>query len=103
MAIPQPYSERFILAHGAGQTWTFTVPTGRRAVLTDLVVLNVGAAASNCLVALAGIPVWLASIPGNYGTAHATLRQVAYAGELVQVVTGGTDMRAALSGYLLAN
>lgn len=97
----RPYSERFILAHGPGGTWNYTVPAGRRAIVTDLVILNVASAAANCILSLAGYTVYLAAVPGNYGTSHTSMRQVAYGLEVVAIVTGGSDMRASLSGYLL--
>ena len=102
MATPRPYSERFIKTTGAGHTESYVVPPGRRAVVKRVDFLNAAATASNAFLVIAGVTAWGTSVPGNFGSSGLTTSHVAYGGETIATITGGTDLRAVVSGYLLS-
>jgi hypothetical protein len=101
--VPPPvYSERFVYRSGPNGQTDYVVPAGKRAVVKDALCLNTSATTSNVILVVGPISVWIASVPGNYGFAHAaSLTLVAYAGEKISIVTGVTGMNAMACGFLL--
>jgi hypothetical protein len=96
-----PYSERFLLVTGAGKVSQYVVPAHMRAVVKYISAVNGQAAAALCYVGLSGGTFWLASVPGGNGFVEAFPMGVAYAGEIISLVTNGTSMNASVQGYLL--
>lgn len=100
--MPYPiYSVRFLNGAGAGATKLYTVPAGYVAVVVTFSAVNLVATAGSALLAIAGIQLRNFSLPGALSTGDWSTRQVARSGEQIAVTTTGSDVRYAVSGYLL--
>jgi len=97
------YSERLISHEGLGNLFTWTVPSGKRAVVraVDGVSFSGTDGAVDCRVAGVLICALRFQAPGE--SRHWDTRAVAYAGEVVQLATGGQDVAATVSGYVFAD
>lgn len=96
-----PYSERFLLHTATGYSPVYTVPVGKRAVLTSFVSTNNGGAAQQAVLRVAGFTIWFASVPGPGCLQSAPFKLVVYEGETVQIWHQGGAQVSAISGSLL--
>ena len=96
------YSTRFILARStaSGQTFTWTCPAGRRAVVRQLTMNNAAAAAATVFIAVAGIYVFRYELPASPATRTDETRLTVYSGEPVTVQLNSTDLRISVDGFL---
>jgi hypothetical protein len=94
------YSHRFIAAAGAGP-WDYFVPPGKVAVVKMISIVNASTSTTQAAAYVAGILVWIASVPGNAGSNNPGLMMVAYAGEAFRLAGSFSTDRLAAFGYLL--
>lgn len=99
------YSTRF-LAGGFSDTFQpiYTVPVGFRAILRDLDAVGTGSELLELTNLDAGSTIFIGEFPasGTYGHLQWQGRQVAEAGERIQIIVAGSIAASvALSGYLL--
>lgn len=102
MAVPV-YSVRFFLKTNTTSWWYWTVPAGRRAVITDAALVGDGVANSDFYATIGGVYVVFVVVPGSNPSYFFRTRQVAYAGEILGVKMGRSNCHFALSGYLFAD
>lgn len=98
----RPYSERFVIAAGAGYSPLFTVPVGQRAILKSIVSYNPSGASGQVVLELKGSLVWSVPVPGGQGGVSPAFMLVLYAGETMRLYNGAVGQYSAASGYLLA-
>lgn len=97
------YSERLLIGRSGGATQTLIVPTGKRAVVRFASIVTFSGTADYVVLRVHGVPiVWLDS-PTPNATKHYDVRQVAYAGETIEIVTSGGDVAWQVSGFLFAD
>lgn len=96
------YSERFILVFGPAKTYTYNVPVGQRAIIKGLVLANYDTVPQTAALRVAGVTVWIWSLPGGGQAVHEDTMVVVYAGEAITLATAGPSMNGAISGYLLS-
>jgi hypothetical protein len=94
------YSERFLQVAGTTVPKSYTVPAGHRIVLRCIELVQASQIDTQLIVTLGGIYIWNVLLPGGVGYAHFDTRQVAYAGELLQMQSVGGTGHAVASGYL---
>lgn len=99
---PTPYTETFIRA-GALGTHSWTVPVGKRALVTEFTCMNFAAPPAAVWVIVAGIYVAYISFPAQNAFNAWRGLAVAYAGQTVAVQIGTAGMHSTLSGKLLAD
>jgi hypothetical protein len=101
--MPWPvYTERF-LHHQAGGTWSWTCPPARRAILTNVSVLNTLTTAPMWVsLSIGGIYVTLI-FPAANATIHQTLKGVLYQGETLNLTISQSGLHVTVSGYLMAD
>jgi hypothetical protein len=97
---PPTYSVRFMHGRGAGQTVSYSVPSGRRAVVRFIAVSAFAAAGQSAFVFVAGAVVLYWPAPAANAAAFWDVRMVAYAGETVLLQTNGSDVAFHVSGFL---
>jgi hypothetical protein len=100
--MPWPvYSER-ILHHQASGNWTWTVPEGRRLIITNVAAVNAAGAGAAVYVTVGPVLAYYAAfqapdIIGNY----AAMKVVAYQGELVTLNLNLDGIHTTVTGSLL--
>lgn len=99
--MPWPtYSERFVSVFGhAGMTW-YTVPTNRRAVLTDMAFVNAYGIAGTVQVYIDDFQLYTFVFPAQVAARHEAYRVPVYEGERLGAYTSDAKLAAVLSGYL---
>lgn len=96
------WSIRFMHARSPAGTYTYTVPAGKIAVVRSLTYAWVNAETREFFVRRSGVVFYTAKPTGStYGGATAEMRQVLYAGELLELILQGVDLGCMISGYLL--
>lgn len=96
----KPYTFRIAYAEGVGKTVTYTVPEGRRVVVTNINAAAGDDAAAQVFVAVHGIYAYSWIAPGKYTSQYAAVKLVAYERETVTLLTSGVDARAMVCGYI---
>ena len=95
------YSERFFKRQDTVGFTHYQVPTGRTAIIRNVVACNVSGAARALQVTLAGASlVYLPNLAASQ-TVSLDLYQVAYADDTMSVYTSDTGLAVCISGYLL--
>lgn len=94
------YSERFLNLAAAPGTYAYTVPEGRRAIITNFQGLSTGPS-GELYLRVAGVVSWGWITAVNNSVKVETLRLVAYEGEIVELIIAQSGMRATITGYLL--
>lgn len=98
------YSERLLVGRSVGgTTQTLTVPSGRRVVVRFVSVATFSVAAPYVAVKVAGQSVVWISPTATESTRHYDVRAVAYAGESVEILTGGGDVAWHVSGFMFTD
>jgi len=98
--VQRVYSTRFLLAAGSNLTWTYTVPSGRIAVVRSITSLNGGVAGQFAIVSIAGTAIYVRTFPATNQSDTMEMRQVVYGGETIGASLSGLYMTCAISGYL---
>lgn len=96
----RPYSTRFILSSGSGGLVTYAVPVGQRAVIKAMSCFNPNANASNVVLSIAGIAIWIASVPGGSGLNATGLMIVVNGGESMGISATFANVPFQVAGYL---
>ncbi len=99
---PAPYTETFIRTAQQGTT-QWTVPAGRRALVTDFACMNFGAAGSAVWVIVAGIYVAYVAFPAQNTYETWSGLAVAYPGQTLAIAATVPAMHCTLSGKLLSD
>lgn len=97
------YSERLLHGRSGGATQTITVPTGFRAVVRFASIVTFSGTPAYVVLRVAGVPVVWMDTPTANVTKHFDLRNVAYAGETVEIVTSGGDVAWSVSGFMFTD
>lgn len=97
---PNIYSERILARSGQGGSNQYVVPAAKRLVVKTCSGLNSAASAATAYVSIAGVVCWYASLAGAGQLPPFSGMAVAYAGEIVQLVTTGNSVSAQVSGFL---
>lgn len=100
---PPVYSERFLYGRSTGTTQTLIIPPGRRAVVRFASIVTFYGAAEYVVLRVAGLPVIWLQTPTQDVTKHWDLRCVAYAGDLLELLTAGGDVAWHVSGFLFSD
>jgi hypothetical protein len=97
------YSERF-LNRGGNSGWTYyTVPPGKRAVIT-MVTSDPGLNSGHGVQVLAaGYSIYRSQLPANADARFESLRVPVYQGEQIGLYTQGATATCTVSGYLLTD
>jgi hypothetical protein len=99
--MPGVYTERLLQIEGTGQSRTYTVPEGKRAVLTNITLAkDQSATAATVWFQAHGIWCWYVSLPVTPSAAALALKIVVYERETVVLQTGGANVGAHVSGYV---
>jgi hypothetical protein len=93
------YSERF-LHHQAQGFWEYTVPSGKRAVITNVDGVNASLTAGRLGVYIGDLAVFLRSLPASGGDVHFATRAVAYQRELIRIYIEVGGIHTTVSGFL---
>jgi hypothetical protein len=94
------YSHRFIFASGTVAAH-YVVPASKTVVVKGITIVNPSTLGQQGVVYIGGVPVWVASVPGNSSALASNQFLVVNPGEdLSMVMTEGT-MHGTVSGYLL--
>lgn len=94
------YSTRFIAASGADITRTYSVPVGKRAVVTSMVFSNSSSVAGYVTVFVANVVLYRHDFQAQVGSASVAVRAVLYGGEPLGVYTSTSGVRCVVSGFL---
>ena len=104
MAIGQVYSERFILVSALNGTQLYTVPAGKRAIVTCVDFLPVDATVTFFQLGVGGKVVAGKSRSGtDLSSWQWQGRHVCYGGETIRATSVGGPSNVAVSGYLFAD
>jgi len=95
----RPYTETFVRALAAGIWNDYQVPAGKRAVVSSVVVANVGGAVVPSTVVVGGAYVY-SRAPAADSTDCLQMRVVAYSGEYISGQAGAAGHQVVVSGYL---
>lgn len=96
----RPYSTRFLSGRAPSVSAVYYVPAGTRAVVRFVSVTAWAATGMSFFLKIATVPVWYWQAPGANVNVFEDVRFVAYAGEAINIVTAGSDMSWAVSGFL---
>ena len=98
----QPYTETFLRVAGLG-THSWTVPAGKRAIVTNVTAMNFAGAgaASSCQVA--GLYVCYLPFQAQNEFKLWTGKAVAYAGQVIAVGITVAGIHTTVSGYLFGD
>jgi hypothetical protein len=97
---PRVYSWRFIKTNTVNAYVTYTVPSGRRAVVTYCTVTNFSAAAAVATALAGGSAIWKVPNLAPQTSGSESMRVVVMAGESIQLYLAGEVMQGYVSGYL---
>lgn len=99
--MPAPvYSWRFHNHSVGGQTWVYTVPPKKRAVVRFVSMTNYHTPPASGGLSINGVPVWLVLFQDQGNTRMAEVRGVAYEGDEVQLYLGSAEMYGHVTGFL---
>lgn len=93
------YSHTFHRHTGTGP-WTWTCPTGKRAVVKMMSGVNPAATAQQVVCKVSGTNVWVASLPANSAAFGVGLHLVIDEGEVLEMSTTNSAMSAYAGGFL---
>jgi hypothetical protein len=99
--VSRPYSTRFILTSGTGGAIDYVVPQVKRAVIKTILAYNSASASASAAVYVAGVPLWLVTLPGGSGSFQAGLMIVVNAGETIRFLSTAVGFGGSVNGYLL--
>jgi hypothetical protein len=94
------YTHRFLLITTPATNISYTVPAGRRAVITSINAANTAGTANSAWVAVAGLWIALAALPATTGTLSLSCRIAVYAGEAITGKLTASGAALAVTGYL---
>lgn len=94
------YTERFLYAEGTGKAYSFTVPEGKRAIVTFVAMFNSSTAQAELWLGVHGVYPLYFRIPESQGCRFEDVRLAAYERETVSIVTAGADTHVVITGYL---
>lgn len=95
----RPFSVRFMHGYGSGIYTRFIVPSGKRAVIRNVLAWS-GTTGHRYWLLLQASNVRYWSSPGAGSTDNLETRCVAYAGETIETYTDGDTIHVWVSGYL---
>nr|CRY97193.1 hypothetical protein [uncultured prokaryote] len=99
--MPWPiYSERFLHHQAAGE-WTYVVPDGRRAIVTNVDAVSTVGSSTWYSLRIGDIYLTLSLFPVANDPHQLVLRQVAYQGEEIALLIEQTGLNVSVSGYLM--
>lgn len=100
--MPRTYSVRFFLVKtvAANETHTWTVPSGKRAVIKQISAINNSPGAAVLYVAVEGYYVQRFNFQAQGESASREVRLTLYAGEEAILLATAPDMRASVDGHL---
>lgn len=99
MSASRPYTQRFLLAHGAEAWSTWAVPAAKRAIIVSM-VSTWGVAGSSYVLWVAGAAVYRFVATGANDGRAVELRLAAYAGEILQIERSPEMYAVTLTGYI---
>lgn len=99
---PAPYTETFLRTAAQGTT-QYTVPAGKRALVTHFACMNFAAPPAQVWVVVAGIYVAYLNFPAQNTFNVWTGLAVAYAGQTIAVMIDKGGMHSTVSGKLLSD
>lgn len=94
------YTERFVACFGAQASVTYTVPVGKRAVVTSVVVTQVSGNVALAQVVIGPAVVYQRMLQAEASTTTLTMRCVAYGGEVIAAFTAAAGIYVSVGGYL---
>jgi hypothetical protein len=94
------YSERLIRVKDAQTAKTYTVPQGHRAVVRSIVIVNYSGLDGYVNCQVDGHCVCLVIYPGEPRNFVRDLRAVAYAGDVLTVITNAAHFHVTMWGYI---
>lgn len=94
------YTVRFIATVASTVQVTYTVPAGKRAILTSVVSTNATSSEKSVEVRAAGIYVLSAIVPAYKSVALTGFRVVVYGGETIQCWHQAPGQHSHVDGYL---
>ena len=97
------YSERFLSVNEANAWHFYTVPSGHRAVLRNIMFSTTQGAGSQVLAAAAGVLIALLVFPATYDFRSIDCRVVVYAGETLGGFSDSSSSHVTMSGYLFSD
>jgi len=97
---PPSYSVRFLNAGPAAGTYTYTVPSGYRAVVLFVGHTNFAAATAGMQCKVATKPFFYSELPGTTYNRFSAVRATAYAGEQIEVYLDHQNTYSHVSGFL---
>ena len=95
------YSTTFIRSTGVATGLSYTVPTGRRAVVRQVTVVDYGDVGGYANIQVAGCCISLVLLPVSGRNFVRDTMAVAYAGQAIYCLTSTAGMHVTVSGYLL--
>jgi len=102
--MPAPvYTERLLQLEGAGKSVTYTVPDGKRCVVTFVAARTETDPSAQFVLGVHGCYAWGFICQAGKTSAFDTVRMVAYERETVVGVSIGSDIRAIVTGYVFAD
>lgn len=81
-------------------TYNYEVPAGKRAVVRCVTAVNRAGAQHWLDVWVAGVNIVGGYVPAERGLVYGELRVVAYAGEVIQLLSSNSGLAGSVSGYL---
>jgi hypothetical protein len=93
------YTETFIRTSVAGASVAWTVPAGKRAIVTYVTGVNYNGAAIAADVSIAAFPVFFFTLGVN-GAQAVQMRCVAYAGQKISTFCAAANVYRSVNGYL---
>jgi hypothetical protein len=96
------YTETFIRHRSlAAGTWSWTVPTGKRALVKSVVAVQTGSTSGIAEVLIGNVAVMLVSLPAGYRSESMELLAVAYGGQVIGAYASAANYDITVSGWLL--
>ena len=99
--MPAPvYTERLMQLEGAGHSVTYTVPDGKRCIVSFVAARTETDPTAQFVLGVHGCYAWGFLCQAGKTSAFDSVRMVAYERETVVGVSIGTDIRAIVTGYV---
>jgi hypothetical protein len=93
------YTHTFVRAAAVGVT-RYTVPSDKRAIVTNVTCVNFAGAGQTLSVVVSGLYVVYFAFPGNNQSRSESLKVVAYATHTIEAHIAAAGMHTSVSGYL---
>lgn len=101
--MPWPvYTER-ILHHGASGNWAYTVPPEHRLIISNVAAVLFVAPPAAINLTVGGLTCFYRAFQATYESFYASMRVVAYQGEVVNLNIGVSGTHVTVVGYLMAD